>query len=179
MTTTADLPTPDLRAAATAMDEYLAAVRRTPEYHAAIDWTAADECDRILVECPPRPVNAYAEHYADDDPAGDVYRRSEGFPVPLSPDQDHPSGSLQWDQPHDSVSRRVVFVMVFVQVWRSWTAPGHVTGWGVNHVLYPDGRGAVWVGVCNNSARVDVDGEEAQRLWAARMAVPTGGVVTP
>ena len=43
--------------------------------------------------------------------------------------------------------------------------------YNVHHTLYPDGRGSVWLGVANNSARFDCDGYVALRLWHARFAL--------
>lgn len=153
----------DRRPAREALDAYLA-VLRTAE---RVEGDAKAECARVLAECPPTTPNKYATMYPDDDPRGDMYRRSEDFP-PHGRNMDSPSGPLVWVDRDDPDRKRMVFQLSSVQRWSDWTDTDGIS-WPVCHALYPNGHGSVWLGVANNSAREDVTGPtEAFALWSAR-----------
>lgn len=134
--------------AASALDEYLAFLRSTPEY--AAGCVVADEIERVLTEVGRRPGAPIA--FSD--------------PLIIGPrGGDMAYGHGAWE----SLGGERVHVWRFGFIER-WQSGPH--GMSANHTLHPDGSGGVWLGECNNSARFDASGDDAAGLWAARVAWP-------
>lgn len=129
-----------------ALKAYMAQLRESPLYVEAGEPTPKEECDRILSQTTFSPGDGW----------------SGGWPEPL-PNGDRCWGPKVWVGESDERGAKVqVFQLAFVQRHCA------VDGWMLTHTLAPSGSGSVWLGECNNSARVDLVGREAWAAWCAR-----------
>lgn len=137
------------RPAQQVLDEYMRELRASDAYRIAkLHWVmsmARSECYRVLAES---DFSNFSE--------------TDILPPPL------PNGDLAFG----SAKRRAggagdyVFDFHFIERHSAYNFMS------VNHALYPEGNGSVWLGECNNSARVDLnDPAEAWACWAARESV--------
>ena len=135
-----------------ALDGYLLAVHRTPEYIAAIE--ATDPVALIVAELD--RIEAATEWHTDG-----TARRPDGEGL----DGHHKPGP-DW-QP----GSKAVDTYVFVRDGATHSRAHR--GFGLQTSIHPDGSGYLWLGECNNSAaHTPETPAETWALWVARRSVP-------
>ena len=130
------------RPAAEVLDEYLAALRLTDAYRQAPLNVVAS----VIVERMTEDTIWTPPRYEWDS------RQPQNFP----------NGDRIWGSSYKGVYE-VCFATNSGLEWQDYN---------VHHTIDPDGRGSVWLGVCNNSARIDISDEaDALACWHARFAL--------
>lgn len=142
-----------LRPARVVLAEYLTEIRKLDVYIEAYeqwrDGLAREECDRVLGE----------SDFSN-------FSFSNILPPKLEND-DQAFGSGSWRGEGDD--KELYFNFSFIERWTGYKY------FGVEQVLYPTGKGAVWLGACNNSASESLTNPaDAWACWVAREVIDIG-----
>jgi len=139
------------RSASTVLEEYAKETRASPKYSTfKNEWyegVAAEECNLLLAKS---DFSNFSFH---------------NILPPKLPNGDSVFGSCAWQGEGDDKKR--VFTFSFIERWTVYK------GFSLECVLYPNGRGSVWLGKCNNSAAMSLSNPvDAWAFWCCRPPLP-------